>query len=178
MLMKSQAIAEAIHLSTETEEGLPPLSADPTRLKQILLNLISNAVKFTGSGGSVIVAAGRSSDGGIAFEVRDTGEGMSADEVEIALQPFGQIETAHARRYQGTGLGLPLAQRLAELHGGSLSVHSERGCGTSVVITLPPSRVMEAPGATISSEPIATEPEDRRRGELAGTAATSEQLQF
>ena len=180
VLMKSQAIAEAIHLSTEMEEGLPPLSADPTRLKQILLNLISNAVKFTGSGGSVIVAVGRSSDGGIAFEVRDTGEGMSADEVEIALQPFGQIETAHARRYQGTGLGLPLAQRLAELHGGSLCVHSEKGRGTSVVVTLPPSRVMEASVAAISlnPEPIATEPEDRRRGELAGAIATSEQLQF
>jgi len=162
------------------EEGLPPLSADPTRLKQILLNLISNAVKFTDSGGSVIVAVSRSSDGGIAFEVRDTGEGMSADEVEIALQPFGQIETAHARRYQGTGLGLPLAQRLAELHGGSLCVHSEKGSGTSVVVTLPPSRIMEASVAAISlnPEPIATEPEDRRRGELAGATTTSEQLQF
>ena len=180
MLMKSQAIAASIHLSTAMEDGLPPLSADPTRLKQILLNLISNAVKFTDAGGSVIVAAGRSSDGGMIFEVRDTGSGMSADEVQVALQPFGQIETAHARRYQGTGLGLPLAQRLAELHGGSLRVQSEKGRGTSVMVTFPRSRVLEASVATISINPesIETGPEDGLRGRLAVSTATGEQLQF
>jgi PAS domain S-box-containing protein len=162
-LMKSQAVAAAISLSAEVEEALPPILADPTRLKQILLNLISNAVKFTDAGGAVMVMARRGADGGIVFEVRDTGPGMSAEEVEIALQPFGQIETAHSRRYQGTGLGLPLAQRLAELHGGSLCVDSEKGRGTRVLITLPRCRVMDAsPGAiaALSAEPVSL---DRHR---------------
>ena len=142
-LMKSHAVAGSITLSVEAEDRLPPLRADPTRLKQILLNLISNAVKFTNTGGAVAVSVHRSAEGGIAFAVRDTGPGMTPREVETALEPFGQIEAGHTRRHEGTGLGLPLAQRLAELHGGALTVDSVKGVGTTVTVILPPARVIE-----------------------------------
>jgi PAS domain S-box-containing protein len=141
-LMSDRANRAALCLSTEIEDHLPLLAADPTRLKQILLNLISNAIKFTKPGGSVLVAGRHAADRGIAFEVRDTGLGMTPDEIEIALEPFGQVDAGLAREQEGTGLGLPLARRLAELHGGSLQIDSEKGLGTTVTVTLPASRVM------------------------------------
>jgi signal transduction histidine kinase len=140
-LMKSNAIAHSLQLTTEIEDRLPCLRADPTRLKQILLNLISNAIKFTGAGGSVAVAVRRNASGGIAFAVQDTGPGMTAQEIETALEPFGQVRNGHTRRHEGTGLGLPLALRMAELHGGSLVVDSEKGRGTTITVTLPAARV-------------------------------------
>ncbi|HML10073.1 MAG TPA: ATP-binding protein [Stellaceae bacterium] len=142
-LMKSHAVAGAVTLSIDAEDRLPLLRADTTRLKQILLNLISNAVKFTGTGGSVVVSVRRERHGGIAFVVRDTGPGMTPREVATALEPFGQVDAGHARRHEGTGLGLPLAQRLAELHGGSLTVDSLKGVGTTVTVVLPAERVVE-----------------------------------
>jgi PAS domain S-box-containing protein len=140
-LMRSHAIAGGISLSTEIANDLPPLICDSTRLKQILLNLISNALKFTQHAGSVVVAAHRGPEGSVVFEVSDTGPGMTEDEIEIALQPFRQVDATHKRQLEGTGLGLPLAQRLAELHGGSLRIESEKGRGTMVSITIPASRV-------------------------------------
>jgi two-component system cell cycle sensor histidine kinase PleC len=136
-----RAGAGGIQLSTKIEDDLPRLVADPTRLKQIMLNLISNAIKFTDPGGSVVVAVWQPSEGGIAIEVCDTGWGMSQDEIDIALEPFGQIDTVHSRTHPGTGLGLPLARRMAELHGGSLHVTSKKGRGTTVTVTLPVSRI-------------------------------------
>jgi signal transduction histidine kinase len=150
-LMRSNAAAGSIALSTEIEDRLPDLEADPTRLKQILLNLISNAIKFTGADGSVVVAVRRGADGGIRFEVRDTGLGMTPGEIETALEPFGQVDAGHTRRYEGTGLGLPLALRLAELHGGSLSVASEKGRGTIVTVMLPAARTVTARAASASA---------------------------
>jgi len=140
--MKSHAVAGTITLSIEPATDLPRLRADPTRLKQILLNLISNAIKFTGSGGSVVVAVKRTSDGGIAFKVRDTGPGMTPREIVTALEPFGQVDAGPSRRHEGTGLGLPLAQRLAELHGGALMIESIKGVGTTVTVTLPAERTV------------------------------------
>ena len=141
-LMRDRANGAALRLLAEIEDDLPPLVADPTRLKQILLNLISNAIKFTKPGGSVLVSGRHATDVGVMFEVRDTGVGMTPDEIDIALEPFGQVDASLARGHEGTGLGLPLARRLAELHGGSLHIDSEKGCGTTVAVTLPPSRVM------------------------------------
>ena len=140
-LMRGHAIASGIRLSIEIENQLPLLVCDSTRLKQILLNLISNALKFTEKGGSVVVAVHLEPENSIIFEVHDTGLGMTAEEIAIALQPFGQVDASNARRYEGTGLGLPLAQRLAELHGGSLLIDSEKGIGTTVTVTLPATRV-------------------------------------
>ncbi len=141
-LLRDRAHAGALHLLTEIEDRVPPLNADPTRLRQILLNLMSNAIKFTEPGGSIVVAVRYAADGGVEFEVRDTGRGMTPDEIATALESFGQVDAGHTRQYEGTGLGLPLARRLAELHGGSLHVESEKGHGTTVTVTLPASRVL------------------------------------
>jgi PAS domain S-box-containing protein len=140
-LMRHRSEAGGVFLSMAVGDELPRLTADPTRLKQILLNLLSNSIRFTKPGGEVTVAAGRVGDGGITFEVHDTGVGMSPDEVRIALEPFGQVDARLSREHEGTGLGLPLARRLAELHGGSLRVESEKGTGTRVIVTLPASCV-------------------------------------
>ncbi len=126
----------------EIDEQMPRVIADSTRLTQILLNLLSNAVKFTDPGGSINLAIHRAENGGVVLEVRDTGPGMNAAEIEIALQPFGQVAGGLARRHNGTGLGLPLARELAELHGGSLLVTSEKEHGTTVTVTLPATRVL------------------------------------
>jgi PAS domain S-box-containing protein len=151
-LIRDSADRAEVRLTTEIDDRLPRLVADPTRLKQILLNLISNAIKFTGPRGSVVVAGRCAADGGVAFEVRDTGVGMRRDEIEIALEPFGQVDARLAREREGTGLGLPLARRLAELHGGSLHVESEKGRGTTVTVTLPASRVAAATAAAPVTE--------------------------
>ena len=141
-LIREQANAAGLRLSLDIEDRMPLLVVDPARLKQILLNLLSNAIKFTDPGGSVTLAIDRAEDGGVAFKVRDTGLGMTAAEIEVALQPFGQVDSSLSRRHNGTGLGLPLARTLAELHGGSLHVDSEKGRGTTMTVALPPSRVL------------------------------------
>jgi PAS domain S-box-containing protein len=146
-LTKHRAVAVQVQLSAEIGEHLPLLVADATRLKQILLNLISNAIRFTKSGGSVTVAARRAEGGGVAFEVRDTGSGMTPNEIEVALEPFGQVDARLAREHEGTGLGLPLARRLTELHGGTFHIDSEKGRGTIVTVTLPASRSLPDPAA-------------------------------
>jgi PAS domain S-box-containing protein len=143
-LMRHRSEAGGVFLSTSVAADLPRLTADSTRLKQILLNLLSNAIRFTRPGGSVVVEAALTGDGGIAFEVCDTGVGMTAEEVAIALEPFGQVDARLSREHEGTGLGLPLARRLAELHGGSLRVESEKDVGTRVIVALPAARVEAA----------------------------------
>ncbi|HEX7777187.1 MAG TPA: ATP-binding protein, partial [Parvibaculum sp.] len=116
------------------------LSADPMRLKQILLNLLSNAIKFTPKG-EVALTTGRTPDGGFYFRVADTGIGMSAGDIAKALLPFQQVDTSLARRYEGTGLGLTLTKSLAELHGGTLSLVSVPGSGTTATVVLPSWRI-------------------------------------
>jgi PAS domain S-box-containing protein len=172
-LVKERANAGLLSFSVEIEDDVPRLLVDRTRLAQILLNLLSNAVKFTELGGSIAIAVRRAADGGVEFEVRDTGPGMTAAEIETALEPFGQVDAGLARRHGGTGLGLPLARKLAELHDGSLRVASEKGRGTSVTITLPATRVLAVvPARTIAeagksgeiapaAQPISAEGSDR-----------------
>jgi signal transduction histidine kinase len=111
----------------------------------VLLNLISNAVKFTPNGGRIRIESRRTADGGIVVRVTDTGIGIAADELSDVLKPFVQSRDAERRRVQGTGLGLPLADQLVKLHGGSMSLASTRGEGTTVTIQLPASRVLQRP---------------------------------
>ncbi len=114
---------------------------DQRRLKQVLINLMSNAVKFTPPGGSVSVAVELAGDRALRLTVADTGIGMTEEEIELALQVFGQVESSVQRRHQGTGLGLPICMGIMERHGGTLLLHSVKGAGTTVVATLPPVRV-------------------------------------
>jgi PAS domain S-box-containing protein len=143
-LVKDRAAASLLKLSVDIEEDMPRLMADRTRLTEILLNLLSNATKFTELGGAINLLVRRTEEGGTAFVVRDNGSGMTEAEIEIALERFGQVNGGLARRHEGSGLGLPLARKLAELHGGSLTLQSEKGRGTTATVVLPPSRVLPA----------------------------------
>lgn len=114
------------------------INSDAKRLKQILLNLMSNAVKFTPPGGSVKVSAWESvTDGNICIEVLDTGIGIAAKDISKALAPFGQVDSELSRRYEGTGLGLPLTKKFIELLGGTMNLESEVGKGTKITVVLP-----------------------------------------
>ncbi|HTW52186.1 MAG TPA: ATP-binding protein [Stellaceae bacterium] len=113
---------------------------DELRLEQVLLNLASNAVKFTPSGGDVTVSALLALSGEVVITVADSGIGMAPEDIPRALQPFGQVDNSLSRPHGGTGLGLPLAQRLVELHGGTLTVDSALGEGTTVTVVLPAER--------------------------------------
>jgi len=140
-IVKEAAANAGLALRSLLPDDLPPLYADKRSVRQILLNLLSNAIKFTPEGGGVMVEAMQEPSGDLALIVRDTGVGMTAEGIEIVLQPFGQIESAHTRTHNGTGLGLPISKSLAELHGGSMKVESEVGKGTSVTVRFPARRV-------------------------------------
>jgi two-component system cell cycle sensor histidine kinase PleC len=132
------AQAEAARVELEVRPTTAsPLTADPACLTQALTNLMSNAVKFTRPGGRVSISATDCEHDAIAFEVTDTGIGMTPGEVAVAMQPFRTVERSMTRRHGGIGLGLPLAERLVRLHGGKLRIDSRPGCGTTVTAILP-----------------------------------------
>ncbi len=143
-LVRPQAEKGRIRVTNRVDTDLPALTADERRLKQILVNLLSNAVKFTEPGGEVVLEAHVEGDSGLAMVVSDTGIGMSPQEIETALLPFGQVDSSLARSHQGTGLGLPLTRSLVDLHGGTMAVDSQRGQGTTVTVRFPPERVAAA----------------------------------
>lgn len=145
-LVRERAESGAVHLSCNIGDGVPLIIADPTRLMQILTNLLWNAVKYTDPSRSVLLTVHRSGEGGVDFAVRDTGSGMTAAEIEIALEPFGQAHSSLARRREGPGLELSLARRLAELHGAALDIESEKGRGTTVTLRLGASRAITPVG--------------------------------
>ncbi len=135
-LVRQSAAANGTRIIVETEPGLARLHCDSLRLKQVLLNLLSNGIKFTPNG-SVTVAL-RVVDQTMCIDVTDTGIGMHRKDIDTALTPFGQIDMNHlTRQFQGTGLGLPLAKNLVELHGGGFTIASEPGKGTRVSLTFP-----------------------------------------
>jgi signal transduction histidine kinase len=140
--VREQAIESGVTVDTSLPEDLPVARGDTTKLRQIFINLLSNAVKFTQRGGSVTVSGRREADGGFAVIVSDTGIGMNEAELRIAMEPFGQVENSLARSYEGTGLGLPLARRMTEMHGGRLTLRSVKGVGTTVEVYLPASRIL------------------------------------
>jgi signal transduction histidine kinase len=131
-----------ILLRTSLADDLPVVVADPRRLKQILLNLLTNAIKFTKEGGQVIVS-GTMVDGELRIRVRDSGVGMSKNEIAYAMQPFHQLDTS-PRRQSGTGLGLPLTKALADANRARLELSSEPGVGTSADVIFPPERLFKA----------------------------------
>jgi len=135
-MMHDKASKRGIALTHDIEPGIDAIVTDAVKLRQILLNLLSNAIKFTGAGGQVMLRIGRAADG-IEFSIRDTGIGMDDAGIKIAMSPFGQVESPFSRMHEGTGLGLPLTQRLVALIGGRMDISSEKGVGTLVKVTLP-----------------------------------------
>jgi two-component system cell cycle sensor histidine kinase PleC len=148
-IVEGRAAAAGVRLSVEAEAEpeLPIVVGDARRLKQVLFNLLSNAIKFTEAGGAVVAGVRRDGCGGLAITVADTGIGMSAAEIAVALQPFGQVDAGLSRCHEGTGLGLPLARSLVELHQGAFHIASEKGRGTTVTVTLPAARLRVAAAA-------------------------------
>ena len=144
-LMRERARSAGIELKTALADDVPLVYADEIKIKQVLLNLLSNAVKFTPQDGRVTLTARRDDGGGVVLEVSDTGIGMRSEDVPIALEPFRQIDSLLARKYEGTGLGLPLAKAIVEHHGGSLSIETALDQGTTVTVHLPPERTVGAP---------------------------------
>ncbi len=142
LLIAERAAEGGLTLVDSVAEDTPLLLGDPVRVKQILLNLLSNAVKFTSPGGRVTLRV-RPDHDRILIEVADTGIGMSAEGIAIALQPFGQVDSQLSRRTDGTGLGLPLVRSFVELLNGSLDIRSREGEGTAVSIRLPVARIFD-----------------------------------
>jgi len=140
-LIKEKAEQSDLDMSVNIEKDMPLIKADSRRLKQVVLNLLSNAVKFTPEGGAVRVFAGMSDEGTHTITISDTGIGIAKEDMAIALSPFGQVDRRLSRRYEGTGLGLPLCLGLVEQHGGELELQSEEGVGTTVIVRFPLNKV-------------------------------------
>lgn len=129
--------SSGINIEVADLSAMPTVRASEQRLLQIFVNLLSNAVKFTPEGGHVGVRAAEEGADYVVISITDTGIGMTALEMEQAMLPFTQVDTGLARRFEGTGLGLPLAKLLVEGHGGSLQMTSEPGKGTEVTVRMP-----------------------------------------
>jgi signal transduction histidine kinase len=134
--VEPQATRDQVGISIQVYDGIDQLCVDNRRLHQMLLNLLSNALKFTPSGGEITIEVFRRGPD-IAISVSDTGIGIRAEDIPKVLEPFGQVDSPMSQKHKGTGLGLPLTKELAELHGGSLTMQSSVDAGTTVTITLP-----------------------------------------
>lgn len=142
-MMDSRAFGNNLTLKTHIEENLPNLQGDQRLVRQILINLVGNAVKFSRSGGTVEVDCRMLEDGRMQIKVRDEGMGIPGDKIQQAMEPFGQVsDRPENSNFQGTGLGLPLAKAMAELHDGELDLESEVGKGTTVFIAFPAWRII------------------------------------
>jgi len=133
---------DAAEIDIEAPQNLPYLRGDAKRVRQVLTHILSNAIKFTPADGKISVRCWLEDTGELAVCVRDTGIGMAEDRIAQALEPFKQLDNRLARRFEGVGIGLPLAQALVKLHGGVLTIDSAQGSGTAVTITFPPERTM------------------------------------
>jgi two-component system cell cycle sensor histidine kinase PleC len=137
LITEVKAREKGITVETSLPHGPLSVYADPLRLKQVLINLMSNAVKFTPDNGRVMISVSPCPSGMISIEISDTGVGMTPSEIETALRPFGQVDQGFNKKYEGTGLGLPISAALVGLHGGRLTVESDKGNGTRVTVLLP-----------------------------------------
>jgi signal transduction histidine kinase len=143
-LLHERAAQAKIAVKVTLQDNLPLLHADHRKLRQIVLNLLSNSVKFTPEGGRISVTASSDPLRGLTLTVADTGIGIAAEDISKALAPFGQVDSSLSRKHNGTGLGLPLSKALAEAHGGTLVLASQIGKGTEVTVTFPASRLRPA----------------------------------
>ena len=140
--MQPQANRERIIIRTSLASTLPQIVADARSVRQIVINLLSNSIKFTGAGGQVIVSTAFNDAGEVILRVRDTGVGMSEQDLATALEPFRQLATSARWGSNGTGLGLPLTKALVEANRASFSISSRPNAGTLVEISFPGTRVL------------------------------------
>ncbi len=150
-LLSKRAESAKVDVITELPAGLPRLRGDMRRLRQILLNLLSNALKFTDEGGRITARARTDADGTLRLVIEDTGIGMMPQELDKAMEPFVQVDSRLSRRYEGTGLGLPLTKTLVEAHGGRFLLESEPGKGTKATVLFPAERVIGGADAASSA---------------------------
>ncbi|MGZ9097701.1 MAG: PAS domain-containing sensor histidine kinase [Micavibrio sp.] len=145
-MMDSRAFSGGLKIKQFVPPDLPPLYADPRLVRQILINLVGNAVKYSNPGGTIELRALLAADGSMQMIVTDQGIGIPQDRIKDALEPFGQVsQPVETRGIQGTGLGLPLAKAMVELHGGTLELESEVNFGTMVTVEFPSARVVGSP---------------------------------
>jgi signal transduction histidine kinase len=152
-ILRPRAEEAGLTLTAAVPSDLPPLYADERKVKQMLLNLIGNAIKFTPGGGRIEVVAQAGPGEDLSICVSDTGIGMSKSELSRALQPFVQIDSALNRRHSGTGLGLPLVAAMIGLHGGDLALSSAPGQGTCAVIRFPWNRLLWPARESVEAQP-------------------------
>jgi len=126
----------------DLQSGLPLLRADERKVRQVLFNLIGNAVKFTPAGGSIAIRARFDRQTGMRMTVADTGIGIAPENLQRVMEPFVQIDNSLSRNHAGTGLGLPAVKAIMEVHGGTLTLHSAIGAGTEASVTFPPERAI------------------------------------
>ncbi|MGM4927247.1 sensor histidine kinase [Tardiphaga sp. 619_E2_N8_5] len=143
-LLKLRASSRGITIHEVFEHGMPRVWGDERACRQIVLNLLSNSIKFTPQGGEIWLKVGWTASGGQYLSCRDTGSGIAEDEIPIVLASFGQGSNSIKSAEQGAGLGLPIAKSLVDMHGGTFTLKSKLRIGTEVIITFPPERVMSA----------------------------------
>jgi two-component system cell cycle sensor histidine kinase PleC len=138
MLAEAKAKEKNITVDRHIAEDTPEVFADSLRMKQIIINILSNAAKFSPDGSKIKLNVMPTTVGGVSICVEDNGDGMSPQEIETAMVPFGQVQTGRSKQTEGTGLGLPITVALVRMHGGRFDITSEKGKGTRVSVTLPP----------------------------------------
>jgi signal transduction histidine kinase len=161
-LVGPKADTAGLSLTTDLPEPSPLLFCDRLKLKQILLNLLSNAVKFTEPGGKIEISMGIEPERGLFIAVQDSGIGIARADIPRVLQPFVQVDSALSRTHNGTGLGLPLAAAMIELHGGKLVIESEPGRGTTVSAFFPAARIVNIADVASAMPALAGEPKLRQ----------------
>jgi PAS domain S-box-containing protein len=142
LYVRESALNRGIEVVINDLGDLPEVRVDHRMIKQVLINLLSNAVKFTNPGGKIEIDAMMLGNGSLAIAVTDNGIGMAPEDIPKALSSFGQLDGGLARQHEGTGLGLPLARSLIELHGGELKIHSELDVGTTMTACIPDNRIL------------------------------------
>ena len=159
-LLDLKARQKSIKINEVLEEGLPKIVIDEQAMRQVILNLVSNALKFTSEGGEITAKVGRTKSGGQYISVRDNGPGIPEKELPIVLSAFGQGAISIKTAEQGTGLGIPIVQALIHLHGGNFTLRSKVGVGTEAIATLPAKRVVSAFTREVRPQAPAKKPRD------------------
>lgn len=165
-LVSPRAEQAQVRLTTEVPNEHFIITGDAKKLKQVLLNLLSNAVKFTPENGEVKVSAWQNiMDDSIAIEVKDSGIGIAPKDISRAMSPFGQVDSALSRKYEGTGLGLPLTKKFVEIMGGTFKIESEVNVGTTITITIPltpPRHVLKASSKARAEDDVSAAPREKQ----------------